>query len=63
MNTLHPGRGLSVYIKIMECSMLRKRQNAVHSRLHNKGRVDMRVMVDDSPLLVYMLGPRHSSDS
>jgi hypothetical protein len=62
MNTLHPGRGLSVYIKIMECSMLRKRRMR-DSRLHNKGRVDMRVMVDDSPLLVYMLGPRHSSDS
>jgi len=31
--------------------------------LDNKGSVDMRIAVDDTPLLVYMLGPRHDTDS
>jgi hypothetical protein len=38
-----------------------QREGMRDSHLSSKGRVDMRVAGDDSPLPVYMLGPRHDT--
>jgi len=42
-------------VSMIECSMLDNRER-LKSRLDSKGRVDMRVAMDDPSLLVYVLG-------